>query len=192
MVSEEAKALPVVVLAEDGSVLDVARMNSKGYDKSRENGALWTLHGTTGRLLPHPVGAELLGVRKREGWYEAVVAGEGRRAKAESANGRKPKALREGKPGRTEADDVLGSLSALVLERKRELPEGSYTAYLFKAGIDKIRKKTGEEAVEVILARGRERIVAESADLIYHLLVLLAAEGIGIEKVLGELSGRPG
>jgi phosphoribosyl-ATP pyrophosphohydrolase len=85
---------------------------------------------------------------------------------------------------------VLEELAAVIRERREKMPEGSYTSYLFKEGAEKIRKKTGEEAVELILARGRDEIVYEASDLIYHLLVLLEAEGIPLEEVLQELRGR--
>ena len=77
-----------------------------------------------------------------------------------------------------------------MLKRKRELPDGSYTTHLFQSGADKIRKKTGEEAIELILASSRGEIIYESADLIYHMLVLLLSEDISIDEVLAELGKR--
>jgi phosphoribosyl-ATP pyrophosphohydrolase len=81
-------------------------------------------------------------------------------------------------------------LIQVIKERKANRPEGSYTTHLFNSGIEKIRKKTGEEAIELILARRREDIAYEAADLIYHLLVLLEAEDIDLGEVLEELSRR--
>jgi phosphoribosyl-ATP pyrophosphohydrolase/phosphoribosyl-AMP cyclohydrolase len=89
--------------------------------------------------------------------------------------------------------DIISELYQIILERQQTLPEGSYTAYLFNKGIDKICKKVGEEAAEVIIAaknRSREELVYESADLIYHLLVLLAEAGINSDEVLQELIKR--
>lgn len=87
----------------------------------------------------------------------------------------------------------LHDLEAVILERKvNPLPE-SYTAKLFAAGEDEIVKKIGEEAVEVILAakgQGDERLISETADLLYHLLVLLAARGLKLEQVEAELERR--
>ena len=93
----------------------------------------------------------------------------------------------------SELCSVLDRLYAVIEERKRELPEGSYTASLFKRGEDRILQKLGEEAVETILAlksSDRKHGVAEVADLLYHLLVALAYEGIRLEDVAEELKKR--
>jgi phosphoribosyl-ATP pyrophosphohydrolase len=85
---------------------------------------------------------------------------------------------------------VLARLERLIALRKEELPEGSYTTHLFSEGEEKIRKKTGEEAVELLLAGDAERMVSESADLLYHLLVLFAAREISVTRLLDELERR--
>ncbi|MCL2817468.1 MAG: phosphoribosyl-ATP diphosphatase [Clostridiales bacterium] len=88
---------------------------------------------------------------------------------------------------------VIRELYQLILQRKAELPEGSYTTYLFQKGQDKILKKVGEEAAEVIIAsknKAGSEIVYESADLLYHLLVLWASHGIDPQAVAEELSSR--
>ena len=87
---------------------------------------------------------------------------------------------------------TLELLEQTILERKASLPEGSYTTHLFTSGDEKIRKKAGEEAVELLLARDEARMVSEAADLIYHLLVLLAYHDIPVSSVCGELAGRAG
>ncbi len=87
----------------------------------------------------------------------------------------------------------LRGLYELLLERKREQPEGSYTTYLFQKGLDKILKKVGEECTEVIIAakaEDRRETVYEIADLAYHLLVLMAQQGITVEDVERELASR--
>ena len=84
-------------------------------------------------------------------------------------------------------------LEKLIQSRKIEKPKNSYTTELFNEGIKKISKKLGEEASEVIiasLAEKRSDLVYESADLIYHLLVLLANEEINFNEVITELSKR--
>ncbi|MFP4267629.1 MAG: phosphoribosyl-ATP diphosphatase [Spirochaetaceae bacterium] len=96
---------------------------------------------------------------------------------------------REGNPEEG-CGSVFEELEQTVMERKYTLPEGSYTTHLFNAGEEKIRKKTGEEAVELILASEDERIVSEAADFIYHLMVLLAFRDIPLSAVCGELSQR--
>lgn len=85
---------------------------------------------------------------------------------------------------------VLERLEAIVEERRQRMPEGSYTTHLFASGAEKIRKKAGEEAVELILASSREQIVYEAADLLYHMCVLLVSEGISYGEVCGELQER--
>jgi len=89
--------------------------------------------------------------------------------------------------------DMLERLYALVLDRKAKLPAGSYTTSLFTKGEDEIVKKVGEEAIEVIVAakgQGHARIVSESADLVYHLLVLLAAKDVAWSDIEAELQTR--
>ena len=90
-------------------------------------------------------------------------------------------------------NDVLARLYEVIHQRKSNPPPGSYTASLFAKGEDEIAKKVGEEAIEVIVAakgQGQERIVSESADLIYHLLVLLAEKEVAFEAVEAELKRR--
>lgn len=89
--------------------------------------------------------------------------------------------------------DVLNQLYATIESRKTNAPEGSYTAKLFAAGEDEIVKKIGEEAIEVIVAvkgQGNERIVSETADLVYHVMVLLASRGIAWSSIEAELARR--
>jgi phosphoribosyl-ATP pyrophosphohydrolase len=88
---------------------------------------------------------------------------------------------------------TIQQLWATILARQEEMPEGSYTAYLFRTGENEMLKKIGEEAVEIIIAakgEGDDRVLYESADLIYHLLVLLAARGLTWEQVEMELARR--
>ncbi len=87
----------------------------------------------------------------------------------------------------------LDTLYQLLLSRKKELPEGSYTSYLFQKGMDKILKKVGEECTEVIIAgKGGDRAetVYETADLAYHVLVMMAELGITPEEIRTELASR--
>jgi phosphoribosyl-ATP pyrophosphohydrolase len=87
----------------------------------------------------------------------------------------------------------LADLFSIIEARKAELPEGSYTAKLFSDGEDEILKKVGEETMEVILAakgQGDQRLIEEIADLFYHTLVLLAAKGLNLGDVEGELELR--
>ena len=88
------------------------------------------------------------------------------------------------------AATILKRLEQVIHERRRTLPERSYTASLFRAGGAAIRRKVGEEAIEVITAGGGAELAAESADLIFHLLVLLAAEEVPLDEVLRILAAR--
>lgn len=89
--------------------------------------------------------------------------------------------------------EMFGKLQRIVEDRKRNPEEGSYTSFLFARGIDKIAKKTGEEAVELVIAAkngDKEEIVGECADLFYHTLVLLADAGVKLSDVCAELEKR--
>ncbi|MBC7340473.1 MAG: bifunctional phosphoribosyl-AMP cyclohydrolase/phosphoribosyl-ATP diphosphatase HisIE [Firmicutes bacterium] len=101
----------------------------------------------------------------------------------------RPEAVPAGPAG----PEILAELGELLRARRRELPSGSYTAGLFRAGAARIAQKVGEEAVEVAVAavRGaREELVSEAADLIFHLLVLLTDAGIDPGEVWDELARR--
>jgi phosphoribosyl-ATP pyrophosphohydrolase/phosphoribosyl-AMP cyclohydrolase len=90
---------------------------------------------------------------------------------------------------------IINRLEALIARREVERPEGSYTTYLFEKGVDKILKKVGEETAEVIIAAKNaspEELRYETADLLYHLLVLLRERKLPLDDVLEELSGRFG
>lgn len=87
----------------------------------------------------------------------------------------------------------LGELKRVVEDRKSNPTEGSYTAYLFGRGVDKIAKKMGEEAVEVVIASKNDdktELTREIADLTYHLLVLMEQKGVSLADVCTELKRR--
>lgn len=90
-------------------------------------------------------------------------------------------------------NDTLQNLFQVVMDRKTNPQEGSYTCYLFNQGIDKICKKVGEESAETIIAAKngvQEETVGEICDVIYHLMVLMAQQDIPLEAVLAELDRR--
>ena len=205
---------PLVVCRPGGQPCDVLHENEKGYRKTLEQRHLWALHPGTGRLLPF-YEAIPVAISDRGSWYEAVLARDpssgsapedaagdaltgaasgteagmgGREADATSGM-----ALAAGSGESTGAGDLaaaIASLAAVIADRREKLPEGSYTTHLFSSGGEKIRKKLGEEAVEVLLARTRETILSEAADLVYHLFVLLESEEIGLDEVALELRRR--
>ena len=87
----------------------------------------------------------------------------------------------------------LDGLMELLKGRKEEMPEGSYTSYLFEKGLDKILKKVGEECTEVIIAgkaEDKKETIYEIADLAYHVMVLMVEAGISLEDVRRELASR--
>ncbi len=87
----------------------------------------------------------------------------------------------------------MTKLYELLLERKGQLPEGSYTTYLFEKGTDKILKKIGEENAEVIIAamkNDKQETIFEISDLTYHVLVLMVSMGITLEELIEEISSR--
>jgi phosphoribosyl-ATP pyrophosphohydrolase len=87
----------------------------------------------------------------------------------------------------------LGDLTQIVAERAKADPAESYTAKLMAKGVEVVAKKLGEEGVELALAAvagPRERVIAEAADLLYHLAVLLQARGVGLAEVEAELATR--
>ena len=91
--------------------------------------------------------------------------------------------------------DVLAALADEIAARKSGAPDQSYTAQLLSRGVEKCAKKLGEEAVETALAAvlgDKVHIAAESADLLYHLLVLLEATGVPLADVMAELARRKG
>ncbi len=87
----------------------------------------------------------------------------------------------------------LIELEELLYERKDEMPKGSYTTKMFKKGMDKIAQKVGEEAVETVIASknsGDKETIAEAADLLFHLMLLLAEKDIPLHKVVKTLRKR--
>ena len=95
--------------------------------------------------------------------------------------------------GEKEEPFSLEGLYQLLEGRKKDLPEGSYTTYLFQKGLDKILKKVGEESTEVIIAGKAEdkaETIYEIADLAYHVLVLMVQMGITPQDIRKELAGR--
>jgi phosphoribosyl-ATP pyrophosphohydrolase len=91
--------------------------------------------------------------------------------------------------------EILRELYEVIRDRRKNPVDGSYTCKLFTEGLDKILKKVGEEAVELVIAgksRNRGQVVYEAADLLYHMMVLLVYEGIELEEVLEELERRRG
>jgi len=186
------------VIAQDfetGEVLMLAYMNREALDKtletgrmhyfSRSRGELWLKGETSGHIqtlitLYYDCDIDtLLAIVKQEG--EACHTGH------------KSCFYRMGYGIDSKPRDHLKEVYGIVLDRKNNPQEGSYTNYLFDKGIDKILKKVGEESAEVIIAaknNSKDEIVYETADLLYHLSVMLADRDVCWDDVYNELSRR--
>ncbi|MGC9468316.1 MAG: bifunctional phosphoribosyl-AMP cyclohydrolase/phosphoribosyl-ATP diphosphatase HisIE [Anaerolineae bacterium] len=195
--------------AETGEVLMVAWMNEEALRLTRETGEahfwsrsrqeLWHKGATSGSIQ-----------RVREIWVDCDAdtlllkvdpAGPACHTGAQSCFFREIWPQRRGPvdtAGDVQAyaptDDILQALSAVIEDRKRNPTPGSYTAALLSGG-DEVLKKVGEEAVELILAgkgQSDQRVIEEAADVIYHLMVLLASRDLTLEDVRRELVRRRG
>ena len=103
------------------------------------------------------------------------------------------KTLTEREYKKTNPLDVFEEVFDVIKDRKEHPKEGSYTNYLFDKGLDKILKKLGEEATEIVIAAKNpnpEEIKYEIADFLYHMMVLMADRGIGWEEIMEELANR--
>jgi phosphoribosyl-ATP pyrophosphohydrolase/phosphoribosyl-AMP cyclohydrolase len=87
----------------------------------------------------------------------------------------------------------LARLESVIAQRATEKPEASYTARLLDKGVNRVAQKVGEEGVELALAgaaQGEDKVIEESADLLFHMLVLLRARGVSLGQVVNELEKR--
>lgn len=192
---------PLVILDDRGAAYDVVRCNAKSRAKSLEQGELWIVRSDTGRILPYGRGRLHGPIRSHDDrWYAVHLTQLPTQPSSTRSERPAPDACASSERSERPAPvacaraarfgDVLDPLITTIAARKRELPPGSYTTYLFEQGVDKIKKKAAEEAVELVLAAAESEIVNEAADLIYHVLVLFAAHGIDFERVLLELQRR--
>lgn len=183
--------IPAIVRdARSGAVLTLAFMNEESLARTLESGETWfwsrsrkelwhkgATSGNTQRLVniaPDCDGDSLLVTVEKSG--PACHTG------ADSCFAGAPPNLPD-----------LEGLSRILEQRFDERPEKSYSAYLFNEGLDKILKKIGEEATEVVIAakgQGRERLISEVSDLLFHVSVLLTNEGITWRDVGQELEAR--
>src|SRR5256885_6766719 len=185
--------IPAIVRdARSGEVLTLAYMNEESLRRTEESGETWFWSRS-----------------RRELWHKGATSGNTQQVVhiAEDGDGdalvvsvipRGPAchtgatSCFSGIPARP-GDRPIDKLFDVLRERRATRPAGSYSASLFNAGRDKILKKVNEEATEVIIAskfEGRTRLVAEVADLIYHLGVLLVDEELDITDIEDELRRR--
>jgi len=199
---DEKGLIPAVVQNKDTKeVLMVAYMNKEAFDKtletgratffSRSRGQLWTKGETSGNfmyvseirvdcdedtllLLVSPAGPACH-TGNRTCFYRTVKDGEAVEQESEDLS------------------DVMSVDEAVIIDRKKNPEEGSYTNYLFDKGEDKILKKVGEEAAEVVIAgknRDKSEISYEVADLIYHLTVMLVDNDMTWNDIYREMKNR--
>ena len=195
---KEGGVVPVVVQDEDGVVLTLGYMNRESLKKTLETGYMHYYSRSKGRVrMKGEVSGNVQEVKnvKIDCDNDALLITVKQRGVA-CHTGNYSCFYRElGKPERyidmsIYSLEILKILEDVVKDRKINPKDNSYTSYLFEKGEEEIKKKIGEEAVEVILAEGKERIVYEVSDLIYHIIVYLVFKGIELKDVMKELSRR--
>lgn len=181
--------IPAIVRdARSGAILTLAYMNEESLAKTRESGETWFWSRGRNAL-----------------WHKGATSGNTQRVVHIAADCDGDALVVTVEPNgtacHTGASSCFEGVPPLMLERLmrvlrsryEERPDGSYATYLFNEGRDKILKKVGEEATEVVIAakgQGRERLVSEIADLVFHLSVLLVGEGIDWRDIDAELEKR--
>ncbi len=189
---DPAGLIPVVVQdATTGAVLMLAYANREALERTLETGRMHFYSRSRGRLwLKGESSGNVLEVVE----LLPDCDGDALLARAHPAGPtchRGTRSCFDGEPAALE----LGWLARVVADRRTADPQASYTARLLAEGVDRLAQKVGEEGVETALAAvrhqpGSERLAAEAADLLYHLVVLLEATGVGLEPVAAELARR--
>ncbi|AJC25970.1 MULTISPECIES: bifunctional phosphoribosyl-AMP cyclohydrolase/phosphoribosyl-ATP diphosphatase HisIE [Bacillus] len=192
---DEAGLIPAIVQdAASKEVLTLAYMNRESYEKTIETKETWFYSRSRGEL-----------------WHKGATSGNTQKVKAIRYDCDQDALVVLAEPSgpachkgsyscfsseKADAQDrfgILNELESVIAKRQAEMPDGAYTTYLFREGVDKILKKVGEEAAEVIIAaknRDHEELKWEAADLLYHLLVLLRAQSLPLDDVLDVLAKR--
>ncbi|MCR9039612.1 bifunctional phosphoribosyl-AMP cyclohydrolase/phosphoribosyl-ATP diphosphatase HisIE [Bacillus sp. L381] len=192
---DEAGLIPAIVQdAASKEVLTLAYMNRETYEKTIETKETWFYSRS-----------------RQELWHKGATSGNTQKVKAIRYDCDQDAlvvlvepsgpACHKGSyscftPEKANVQDrfgILNELESVIAKRQAEMPDGAYTTYLFREGVDKILKKVGEEAAEVIIAaknRDHEELKWEAADLLYHLLVLLREQSLPLDDVLAVLAKR--
>lgn len=195
--------VPVVIVDErTGAVLTLAYANREALERtvathstwlySRSRGELWNKGATSGNTQ-HVV-AVSLDCDADALIYRVIPHGPACHTGAASCFGEvvaiDPSA---GVPAAARFASSLVALAQTIEQRRVDPPPGSYTAKLFSGGVDRIGKKIGEEATEVVIAAknaDRGELVWEATDLLYHLLVMLAQRGVTLDEIGDEMARR--
>ncbi|WP_156735841.1 bifunctional phosphoribosyl-AMP cyclohydrolase/phosphoribosyl-ATP diphosphatase HisIE [Bacillus velezensis] len=192
---DEAGLIPAIVQdAASKEVLTLAYMNRESYEKTIDTKETWFYSRS-----------------RRELWHKGATSGDTQKVKAIRYDCDQDALVVLAEPSgpachkgsyscfsteKADAQDrfgILNELESVIAKRQAEMPDGAYTTYLFREGVDKILKKVGEEAAEVIIAaknRDHEELKWEAADLLYHLLVLLREQSLPLDDVLDVLAKR--
>lgn len=207
---DEAGLVPAIVQdAQSKEVLMLAYMNKESVKLSTESGVtwfwsrsrkeLWNKGATSGHTqqivsMSYDCDGDTLLVKVQQ---KGPACHTGRYScfyNAIEVNGQATDASQAIEPT-SDRFTTFGNLESVIAERYAERPEGSYTTYLFEKGVDKILKKIGEEASEVIIAaknQDNDELRSEVGDLFFHLMVLLRERGLPIDDVMDELNNRHG
>jgi phosphoribosyl-AMP cyclohydrolase / phosphoribosyl-ATP pyrophosphohydrolase len=202
----DANGLAPVVIADaaSGAVLTLAYANREALDRtlasgstwlwSRSRNELWNKGATSGNT--QRVVAVALDCDGDALLYRVIPSGPACHTGAPSCFS-EPLPLADGTltdhGGGAAFARAVTELARVIADRKANPVEGSYTAKLFAGGVDRIGKKIGEEATEVVIAAknaDKRELVWETADLLYHALVLLAERGVALDEIGAELSRR--
>ena len=197
---DENGLLPAIVQhARSGEVLMLGYMNAEAFERtlasrqvtfwSRSRQALWTKGETSGNFL------QLVELRQDCDGDALLVLAE---PHGPTCHTGEPSCFFRTSDGITTTErmppsGILTQLTDLIEQRAAERPAGSYTTKLLDGGVDRIGKKIGEEAAEVIIAAknaSATELTWELADLLYHSLVLLAQQGLPLESIWSELRRR--
>ena len=186
--------IPVIVQEDlTGEVLMLAYMNQEAYDKtietkqlyyySRSRQTLWKKGETSGNVQA----LVSLSYDCDEDTLLAIVKQTG----VACHTGNKSCFYRTIEGSTTSQQDPLYALMKTI-QQKQQTPDKGYTSYLFEKGLDKILKKVGEETSEVIIAskNNKQETIYEISDLFYHVLVLMANQGIALDDIYQELASR--
>jgi phosphoribosyl-ATP pyrophosphohydrolase/phosphoribosyl-AMP cyclohydrolase len=187
--------IPAVVQhADSGAVLMVGYMNAEALAQtftrrrvvffSRSKQRLWMKGETSGHVL------DLVDVRTDCDRDALLVTA---RPNGPVCHVGTPTCFGDGDAAAASSLAFLSRLEGVIEQRIAENPEGSYTARLFAKGPNRIAQKVGEEGLEVALAavaEGDDKVISESADLLYHLLVLLKSRGVPLARIVSELESR--
>ena len=194
--NEQGLITAVVQDAQSKEVLTVAYMNEESLTKTLQTGETWFYSRS-----------------RQELWHKGATSGNTQKVVSIKADCDKDALVVEVVPagpachngttscftqtiaqnGEVGSVGIIPQLVEVIRQREIDMPEGAYTTYLFDKGIDKICKKVGEEATEVVIGaknRDAEEVKWEAADLLYHLLVLLQEQKVNVYDVLGVLEAR--